>query len=497
MRRVARCAGLASAVLGFTACAYPPLPGATPPPQEQPQHGTVHKDFPVTANRNLDVLFVIDNSASMADKQNLLIASFPRFITALSTLSGDLPDIHIAVVTSDYGTKGSDDAMPGTATGTGQVGSCEDYGDNAVMQLSGVATTDGKNFLSNVRSVIPGQREQNYDSSVDLAGAFDRMARVGAAGCGFEQHLEVMKQALQPGKVENAGFLRSEAILAVVILADEDDCSMTHSTLLEGSITDTGALGPAISFRCTRFGVLCDDGGATPDAMNQVGAKGACHPAADTSYLTSVAGYAEMLKALKPQRDDVVVAGIIGPVQPFATELRILQGAAPTSMKYPQLAHSCSYIDASNKLETADPAVRIQSLLDQFPGRNASAPVCGQDLSPGVQLIADAIKRAMAGDPCIASALADLDPSTPGPQHDCTVAAVTAPGTPAQNTTELPRCAPYDAMASNKPCWRLTANAACPSADHLALTIEGRDVLPGAARIIASCVTDEPGSAME
>ena len=69
-----------------------------------PSQGRVeYKDIPVNLNRNIDILFVIDDSGSMADKQNNLAANFPNFIDVLNTIQGGLPDVHIGVVSSDMG----------------------------------------------------------------------------------------------------------------------------------------------------------------------------------------------------------------------------------------------------------------------------------------------------------------------------------------------------------------------------------------------------------
>src|SRR5262245_27261598 len=71
-----------------------------------PEQGRVEaKSLPIKQNRNVDLLFVIDNSGSMADKQQNLRDNFPNFINVLNTIQGGLPDVHIGVVTSDMGTK--------------------------------------------------------------------------------------------------------------------------------------------------------------------------------------------------------------------------------------------------------------------------------------------------------------------------------------------------------------------------------------------------------
>src|SRR5665647_2097507 len=66
-------------------------------------------ELTATPNRNLDLLFVIDDSPSMADKQNNLANNFPNFINVLQSVPGGLPNVHLAVVTTDVGTKGAED----------------------------------------------------------------------------------------------------------------------------------------------------------------------------------------------------------------------------------------------------------------------------------------------------------------------------------------------------------------------------------------------------
>lgn len=53
--------------------------------------------------RRVDLLFVIDNSASMAAKQAHLLESLSTMMGALEKLDGGLPDVHIGVVSSDLG----------------------------------------------------------------------------------------------------------------------------------------------------------------------------------------------------------------------------------------------------------------------------------------------------------------------------------------------------------------------------------------------------------
>jgi hypothetical protein len=260
---------------------------------------------------------------------------------------------------------------------------------------------------------------------------------------------------------------------------------MSHSTLISGG--DTSPLGALQSFRCTRYGVLCDDNGATTATMNQVGPKGKCHPNDDSAFLTKVSDYVDFLKGLKPDDPSkIIVAGIVGDVEPFSVEMR-----APPMMtkKLPALAHSCTY-NGADGVEVADPAVRIKFFLDQFPNRSTFVSICQQDLSAGLQQIGDLLKSVI-GDPCIEGALADVDLKTPGPQYDCAVSAVNNLNMDNQTETILPKCTPEDATATNQPCWHLVLDAAncAKTPTQLTLKVEGQDTLASDTHVIANCVT--------
>jgi len=444
-----------------------------------PEQGRVEfKDIPVKLNRNVDILFVIDDSGSMADKQTNLRDNFPNFINVLNTIQGGLPDIHLGVVSSDVGTKGEDDAAPGSPVGPLGQGGCAgtggvDGGGN--LGVNGAAVTG--TFLSDIK-LPDNTRSKNYTG--DLAAVFGQMASVGATGCGFEQHLHAMRRALDPQLTPgNAGFLRPDAFLAVIFLADEDDCSMSHSTLLG---PEGGALGPQQSFRCTRFGIKCDVGGTTDAAMNQVGVKDQCHPDDASAHLQKIGKYVEFLKGLKDDDQKVIVAGILGTLDPFAVELRTNNGRTD-----PALAHSCTYDPdnnpATNNSQVADPPTRLQFFLDQFPNRSTSTSICQQDLSGGLQLIAELLKAAI-GDPCINGTLADVDPNTPGDQFDCQVSYINNFGKPNASEVVLPQC------PGALPCWELIPDAAkCPMGSNLILKVNDPNTPPDDTHIIANCVT--------
>ena len=451
-----------------------------------PEQGRVeYKDIPVDINRKLDILFVIDDSPSMADKQANLKANFPNFINVLNTIAGGLPDIHLGVVTSDLGTSGADGMTAPSIGGTAQ-GGCSAQGKAGALQTYGTALVTGKYISDAPPAAAGGMRMTNYTGT--LALAFSAIASAGANGCGFEQHIEAAKRALQPTNTANAGFLRPEAYLAVIFLADEDDCSMEHTTLLT---TDTTQLGPLQSFRCTRYGITCDTGGADQNAMNQIGPKGACHSTENSQYATKISDYVTFFKGLKPDDTSrVIMAAIAGVTTPVETELRAPPGSTTA---IPALAHSCTYTDPANLAEVGDPAIRIKELLDSFPNRSTFSTICQQDLSGGLTLVAQLLKTAL-GSPCIDGHLADVDPNTPGPQYDCSVSDVANYGAANQTETVLPECNNLTTPASstNEPCWAIESDTVnCTGGDHLTLKVERGNTMPGAKdHVISYCVTE-------
>jgi hypothetical protein len=210
--------------------------------------------------------------------------------------------VHNGVVTSDLGTKGADDPMPGPPIGAGSTGGCSGSGKSGNLGTDPSVTGA---FISDTLNADGINRSINYTGS--LTAAFSAPASAGANGCGFEQHIEAAKRALSPTNTANAGFLRSDSLLAIVIIADEDDCSMSHSSLLG---PDVNTLGPQQSFRCTRFGITCATGGADSSAMNQVGPKANYNSNESSAYLTKISGYVRFLSRYESSERRVTEQGL-------------------------------------------------------------------------------------------------------------------------------------------------------------------------------------------
>lgn len=407
-------------------------------------------EVPATVTRALDVLFVLDDSPGMADKQLNLAANFSSFINVLNTFTDGLPDIHIGIVTTDVGTKGSIDPTPGPALGQIGNGGCSGTGDGGNLQTFGAPVTG--TFISDIRQTN-GTRTQNYSGS--LASVFAQMAPgAGAGGCGFEQPLTAMQRALG-NNPQNAGFLRPDAMLGVVFVTDEDDCSFKTSSMLG---PESATLGPLDSFRCTRFGVTCTSSGATPDEMNQVGAKSGCTASAASGYMTDITTYAAFLRGIKTNPRLLALGAVTAPSAPVAVELRPQVG---TATLINSLARACTY-QGANGPEVSDPAVRLHALLDLFPEATSRASICKQDLSEPLVALARLFLRRL-GMPCIQVPLADAAPDQPGVQVDCNVEDVVG-----ATVTPVPACANNPAP----PCWTLATDlTTCGAADHLKLVV--------------------------
>jgi hypothetical protein len=161
--------------------------------------------------RNMDVLFVIDDSGSMGEEQNSLGAAFPAFTEVLNTFqnsTGNTLDYRVAVTTTGKTVNYTISlAVPGGAPVTFPQ---SEVGD------------DGK-----FRKACGIDRGWIERTDAGGASALSCRANVGTGGPAWEMPWATSMLALKERVTDgtNAGFLRDNALLAVVYITDEDDCS--------------------------------------------------------------------------------------------------------------------------------------------------------------------------------------------------------------------------------------------------------------------------------
>jgi len=158
----------------------------------------------------MDILFVIDDSASMDCEQTQLGQAFPQFIQVLE----------------NYKTPANTQVQ--YRVGVTSTGRTLNY---SVMNIP-----ISEKGLDGSLKGVPGGGLWIDGPGTDVATKFSQTAHLGTGGPTYEMPLECMREALDkdaPGKV-NEGFLRQDALFITVIITDEDDCSRTDNNFKIG-----------------------------------------------------------------------------------------------------------------------------------------------------------------------------------------------------------------------------------------------------------------------
>lgn len=167
-----------------------------------------------------DILFVVDDSGSMAAEQSRLATAFSSFITALSATPVQ-NDFQIGVTTTSVD-------WPLCSARLDASGNCPASVD---LWTTYDGTAAGRPYARGALVASGGAPALLKAGSPTLVADFTADVAVGTAGSGKEQGLRAMRYALDDRIRDgaNAGLLRPGARLAVVIVSDEDDCSETAS----------------------------------------------------------------------------------------------------------------------------------------------------------------------------------------------------------------------------------------------------------------------------
>ena len=239
-----------------------PLFACLAPPVESPKT-TVTQETSVRVEQSVknkvDLLFMIDNSPSMAPKQNELRNRFPQLIKALQTLrDGGQPGV-VSHRRRHVGPRRRPvHAQPGPVPSgrrrrqaPGHAGrwrrrpaNCASFSLRAACASS--TTTSSPAPTTSSASADLGRRVHLHGVRRRVGLRLRAPARVG------------LPRAPRSDIPENDGFLRDDALLVVVFVTDEDDCSAPPTAISSTRAPDGISMyGTLHSFRCTQFGMQC------------------------------------------------------------------------------------------------------------------------------------------------------------------------------------------------------------------------------------------------
>lgn len=277
--------------------------------------GTTGEPPPVTA---VDILFVVDNSGSMAGHQRRLVESVPTLLGGLENF-----DLRIAITTTDVSHPRCNSSPE---NGEFLVRNCVDAiaegefvfadMDHAAActahcavpsgSLVDAATPTAEEPTPEVRAWF--ERTAGVDNTaVDLDDALACALPQGVAGCGFESPLESMYLALarttDPAS-PNFGFLRPEADLRIIFMTDEMDCSFApafQEIFDQDSIFSEDPESPATSAVCFNAGMKCTGGPGIYTDCNAVDRDltGALVTDPQQAVLQPVAKYVQQLQQIQ------------------------------------------------------------------------------------------------------------------------------------------------------------------------------------------------------
>jgi hypothetical protein len=167
---------------------------------------------------------------------------------------------------------------------------------------------------SNVPDTPPADIDGDGMDDSAVAQALACIGPQGIDGCGYESTLDSMMNALDPEAEWNQGddpFLRAGGLLAVAIITDEEDCSVTDDSVMSDEAFQNEHPDPDVGLQpssaiCWNAGVSCEE----PDAE---GVYSSC-----TSTGDSLRPVQEYVDFLNDQGRKVVMLGILG--VPLVTE---------------------------------------------------------------------------------------------------------------------------------------------------------------------------------
>ena len=455
-------------------------------PTEYESVGVGNAKVAIHVNKDVDILFVMDNSGSMGEEQAALAANFERFIEKLE--ADDVrANYRIGITTTDNGNV----ACGGTTPEAGHLvlsscrgrtqefvfngaGGMVDATDEACLDIcpeewSTIETlptsiTDGgetkpRPWIENI-----GGRT-NLPEGLTTTQAFQCLGPQGVAGCGFESHLESMYLALKRAETdgeESQGFIRDNAILAVVHLTDEADCSENKdqsdafSPLGNRVLWTDPEAGSATSAVCWNAGVECTGDPSNFDECHSVDRDidgnliDDPDRAATDAILRPVDRYVSYLQGFEDRkqddpllRDQEVLVAVIGGVDDTGNATYAMSGSDQFRGDF-GIGPGCT-----STAGEAVPPVRLAEFADEFDtGEQNMFSICNNDYSIALEQIANAIRDQIKPS-CMTECVMDTNPTTPELDPLCTLEQSYRGSDGRLVTDPIPKCAADGSMPSD------------------------------------------------
>lgn len=235
-----------------------------------------------------DILFVIDNSRSMREEQDKVLAQLRTFVESL--VSGPVEnDFQIGVVT----------------TGISQyVTTCDGQGPNDLLEFPGESGLLQHGRLAAGELPLLSSRDLKTGREAWLAKV-SLLLDQGVDGSGQEQGLEAARRALSSPLIDasptgnppgNQGLLRAGSRLLVIVLSDEDDCSVPAPEAL--AIEPACGGGCAEDSDCGGQGNYCVLRTAGDPGAGRICVRNVCETPEGRQQLVPVQSYVDFFEGL-------------------------------------------------------------------------------------------------------------------------------------------------------------------------------------------------------
>jgi hypothetical protein len=251
---------------------------------------------------------------------------------------------------------------------------CGNIGDDGVgvcQAPGGDGTNQACPAFSATWAETPIGPEEAPVPNPDIAFQVSCLSALGTGGCGFEQQLQ--SAAVAVTREDQAAFLRHDALLAVIVITDEEDCSIEDKELF-----------------------------SVPEIQNQADQKVniACNLDTNEQYLFSTTSFYQRLVEAKQGRVSGVVFGAIVGV-PMVEDCQGIGADIGTCLNHADMQKvaiqeeansglpwffkpACHRMEGDVEVTKARPGRRFVSLAQGFQTGGYVYSICNEDWTPAM-----------------------------------------------------------------------------------------------------------------